>query len=64
MKVGKKWYYLDVTWDDPVGNTDMLRYDYFLLGSRLFTQDHAALPEYSKKIAKASKNNHKKAFVS
>ena len=63
VKVGKKWYYLDVTWDDPVGSGDTLRYDYFLLGSERFTQDHMALPEYSKKIAKASKYNHKKAVL-
>lgn len=60
VKVGKKWYYLDVTWDDPTGGEDRLRYDYFLVGSRKLDQDHAASSEFKKITAKASKNDHKK----
>jgi len=58
VKAGKKWYYLDVTWDDPVGAGDVLRYNYFLVGSRRMDQNHAAMAKYSKKTARASKNNH------
>jgi transglutaminase/protease-like cytokinesis protein 3 len=60
VKVGKKWYYLDCTWDDPTGGEDTLRYDYFLIGSNQFDLDHVASAEYSKKTAKASAANYKK----
>lgn len=60
VKVGGKWYYLDVTWDDPIGSGDMLEYDYFLLGKKQFEKSHAAAEEYSKKIKKVRKQNHKK----
>lgn len=60
VKAGKKWYYLDVTWDDPAGRQDVLQYDYFLVGSNQMDQDHAALPEYTEKTARASRKNHKK----
>lgn len=30
VKLHKKWYHLDVTWDDPVGGNTVL-YDYFLI---------------------------------
>lgn len=60
VRVGKKWYYLDVTWDDPTGGGDVLRYDYFLVGKNQFEQSHTALPEYRNKIKKAGKKNHKK----
>lgn len=60
VRVGKKWYYLDTTWDDPVGGESTLRYDYFLVGSTIFDIDHAAFTEYAEKIAKVSKNDHKK----
>lgn len=60
VKIGKKWYYLDATWDDPTGGTDRLRYDYFLKGSENFEQDHLASSEFGKIIAKASKKDYKK----
>ena len=28
---GGEWFVVDVTWDDPVGNDQVLRYDYFLI---------------------------------
>ncbi len=31
VKIGKKWYYVDCTWDDP-GSGSAVRYNYFLLG--------------------------------
>lgn len=60
VKVGKKWYYMDVTWDDPTGGGDVLQYDYFLVGKNQFEQSHAASPEFGKKIKKVSRKNHKK----
>lgn len=27
------WYAVDVTWDDPMGNTDQIYYDYFIVGN-------------------------------
>lgn len=58
-RVGKKWYYLDVTWDDPIGGGDVLRYDYFLVGKNQFEQNHIAAAEFGNKIKKASRHNHK-----
>lgn len=60
VKIGKKWYYLDTTWDDPTGGEDTLRYDYFLKGSRSFERDHMAFSEFQKIVAKASKKDYKK----
>lgn len=34
------WYNIDVTWDDPIGNTKDIRYDYFLKGTQSFYKDH------------------------
>lgn len=59
VKIGKKWYYLDTTWDDPTSSTDILRYDYFLVGKNQFEQNHAASTEFANKIKKVSKQNHK-----
>ncbi len=59
-RVGKKWYYLDVTWDDPVGGGDVLRHDYFLVGKSQFEKNHTASVEFRNKIKKVSKQNHKK----
>ena len=60
VRIGKKWYYLDVTWDDPTGGGDVLRYDYFLVGKSQFERSHAASPKFGKKIKKVSKQSHKK----
>ena len=60
VRVGKKWYYLDVTWDDPTGGGDMLRYDYFLVGKSRFEKNHKASAEFKSKIKKVEKNSHKK----
>lgn len=60
VRVGKKWYYLDVTWDDPTGGGDVLRYDYFLVGKSRFEKNHTASAEFKSKIKKVEKNSHKK----
>lgn len=41
VQVGKKWYHLDVTWDDPVPDVkDRLRYEYFLVKDSVMAEDH------------------------
>lgn len=60
VRVGKKWYYLDVTWDDPTGSADVLRYDYFLVGKSRFEKNHTASAEFKSKIKKVEKKSHKK----
>ena len=37
---------IDVTWDDPVGDVDEIRYDYFLMGSKQITKDHLPSEAY------------------
>jgi len=61
VKLSGEWYYLDVTWDDPTGvGEDILRYDYFLKGTRNFHQDHTAFSDYKRLTSKVSKKDYKK----
>ncbi len=46
VKINKKWYHLDATWDDP---SDTLVYDYFLIGSNRMNNDHKTDKYYTKK---------------
>lgn len=46
VKIKKKWYHLDATWDDP---SDSLVYDYFLIGSNRLNNDHKTDSYYTKK---------------
>ncbi len=46
VKLGGQWYFLDTTWDDPVGSTPQLIYDYFLVGSDKLSKDHTLDPEF------------------
>lgn len=46
VKIGKKWYNVDCTWDDPVSSIPILRYDYFLKGSDSMKDTHIVSPEY------------------
>jgi len=50
VKVDGKWYYIDLTWDDPITNTgeQVLRYDYFLKNSKEFS-DHTRDSKYNTK---------------
>ncbi len=48
VKVDGIWYYLDVTWDDPIGNREILRHDYFLVGSKRFLRNHTPDAEFLK----------------
>lgn len=40
VKVNKKWYNIDFTWNDPISQTgeDILRYDYFLKNNEAFKE--------------------------
>lgn len=41
VQINKKWYNMDVTWDDPVGNpSDNYYYDYFNLSDTQISKDH------------------------
>lgn len=40
VKIGKKWYNLDTTWDD--NDDGRVYYDYFLRGNKFFKKDHSA----------------------
>jgi hypothetical protein len=62
VKLNKKWYFVDTTWDDPIGGT-RIYYDYFLKGSNTFGKDHIATDRFStKEVLKKypiSKTNYK-----
>ena len=67
VKINKKWYYLDATWDDP---SNVLSYNYFLIGSKKMNKDHSLDKYYKDKYKisttdldwkKAIKNSKKKA---
>ncbi len=41
VKVNKKWYHIDVTWDDPVPDKKgYVRYSYFLIPDSVMDDDH------------------------
>lgn len=48
VKLDGKWYFIDCTWDDPVGTDipESARYDYFLKGKMNF-QDHILDEEFT-----------------
>lgn len=48
VKLNKKWYLVDVTWDDPINGTKIY-YDYFLKGSKTYSSDHYPADEYTTK---------------
>jgi len=50
VKVDGKWYYIDLTWDDPITSSgeQVLRYDYFLKNSKEFS-DHKRESKYNTK---------------
>lgn len=48
VRVNGKWYYVDVTWDDPVGgDPDTTRYTYFLIAPSDFSSDHNMTDDYA-----------------
>ena len=40
VKLNGTWYHLDATWDDPVGDTEILSHAYFNLSDELMERDH------------------------
>ncbi len=42
IKLGDEWYNVDITWDDPITNTDTeyVRYDYFNICDAAVLEDH------------------------
>lgn len=40
-----EWYNVDVTWDDPISEKDILRYDYFNITDEQLSKDHIWAPE-------------------
>lgn len=40
VKIGGKYYHMDVTFDNSLGNPDEIRYDYFLLSDKQIFRDH------------------------
>lgn len=64
VKIGKKWYYIDTTFDDPVSTTPILRYDYYLIGSKQLEKDHVLadrfLTDKFKKQYPISQKNYNK----
>lgn len=53
VKLGKKWYHVDTTWDDPVASKPMLVYDYFLKGSKTMAKTHTMMAEYNARAFKS-----------
>lgn len=57
VKLGEKWYNMDVTWDDPViykqdgsiteEGKEAFQYDFFLKGSKNFNERHIANERYT-----------------
>lgn len=43
VKVDKKYYHIDCTFDNSLGNPDEIRYDYFLLNDKQIFRDHEKL---------------------
>ena len=43
VRVDKKYYHLDCTFDNSLGNPEEIRYDYFLLNDKQIFRDHEAL---------------------
>lgn len=41
VKLDGSWYHVDVTWDDPVSTTNILRHDYFLVSDAAISKDHS-----------------------
>lgn len=46
VKIGKKWYHVDITWDDTDVASLPVKYDYFLAGSKSMNKDHTLDSEF------------------
>lgn len=62
VKVGNKWYYVDVTWDDTDRTDRPYVYEYFLVGSAHMALDHTLDSEYLTSIFKKKYPTSKKNY--
>ena len=62
VKIGKKWYHLDATFDDPISFYPVRTYDYFLLGENTCGTDHFMDEYYSSINFNTKDYNWKKAL--
>lgn len=46
VKIGKKWYHVDTTWDDTDVASSPVNYNYFLVGSKTMKNDHTLDSEF------------------
>jgi len=44
VMLDEEWYHVDVTWDDPIADRDILRYDYFNITDKQMSKDHTWVP--------------------
>ncbi len=40
VKLGDHWFHLDTTWDDPLPDSNMVSYNYYMLTEKQITKDH------------------------
>ncbi|HAQ41580.1 MAG TPA: hypothetical protein DCM73_12635 [Clostridiales bacterium] len=40
VKLGDRWFHLDTTWDDPLPDTGMVSYNYYMLTDKEILKDH------------------------
>lgn len=61
VKLGKKWYQIDVTWDDPIPDRkNEIGYNYFLLTDKQLSKDHSWIKsDYPKCNTKSDKYIYK-----
>lgn len=49
VKIGKDWYWVDVTWDNPVPDKGRISYEYFLISDEELSKTHVWDSAYSAK---------------
>lgn len=62
VKLGSKWYYVDVTWDDTDRTSKPYVYEYFLVGSTQMAIDHTLDADYCTKAFKKKYPTSKKNY--
>lgn len=62
VKMGSKWYHVDVTWDDTDRTSKPYVYEYFLKGSNQMGLDHTLDAEYCTKAFKKKHPTSKKNY--
>lgn len=60
VKIDGQWYNLDVTWDDPITNDDILynRYSYFNITDEQLAVDHEAGEDFSNMTYEYTEDSH------